>query len=89
MRAKAETREHHNPRVGGWSPSSGINACAAFGALQDFLAAGSSRSNLNGTPATAYSKERIQFGVPIAMHQGNRFMVADMATKVQISRLAT
>jgi acyl-CoA dehydrogenase len=39
--------------------------------------------------ATAYSKERVQFGVPIAMHQGIQFMIADMATKVHLSRLAT
>ena len=39
--------------------------------------------------ATNYSKERIQFGVPIAMHQAIQFMIADMATKVHISRLAT
>ena len=39
--------------------------------------------------ATAYSKERIQFGVPIAMHQGIQFMIADMATKVHLSRLST
>ena len=30
--------------------------------------------------ATNYSKERIQFGVPIAMHQAIQFMIADMAT---------
>src|SRR5436189_5663464 len=39
--------------------------------------------------ATNYSKERIQFGVPIAMHQAIQFMIADMATKVHLSRLAT
>src|SRR5215203_3008938 len=39
--------------------------------------------------ATNYSKERIQFGVPIAMHQGIQFLIADMATKVHLSRLAT
>ncbi|MDX6691437.1 MAG: acyl-CoA dehydrogenase [Solirubrobacteraceae bacterium] len=39
--------------------------------------------------ATAYSKERVQFGVPIAMHQAIQFMIADMATKVHLSRLAT
>ncbi len=39
--------------------------------------------------ATNYSKERVQFGVPIAMHQGIQFMIADMATKVHLSRLAT
>jgi acyl-CoA dehydrogenase len=39
--------------------------------------------------ATAYSKERVQFGVPIAMHQAIQFIIADMATKVHLSRLAT
>src|SRR6195952_2647130 len=38
--------------------------------------------------ASAYAKERVQFGVPIAMHQGIQFMIADMATKVHLSRLA-
>ena len=33
--------------------------------------------------ATEYSKERVQFGVPIAMHQAIQFMIADMATKVE------
>ncbi len=39
--------------------------------------------------AAEYAKERVQFGVPIAMHQGIQFMLADMATKVHLSRLAT
>ncbi len=39
--------------------------------------------------AMAYSKERVQFGVPIAMHQAIQFILADMATKVHLSRLAT
>jgi acyl-CoA dehydrogenase len=37
--------------------------------------------------ASDYSKERVQFGVPIAMHQAIQFMIADMATKVEASRL--
>jgi acyl-CoA dehydrogenase len=37
--------------------------------------------------ARDYSKERIQFGVPIAMHQAIQFMIADMATKVHAARL--
>lgn len=37
--------------------------------------------------AVAYAKERVQFGVPIAMHQAIQFMIADMATKVEASRL--
>jgi acyl-CoA dehydrogenase len=39
--------------------------------------------------AVEYSKERVQFGVPIAMHQAIEFMIADMATKVHVGRLAT
>ena len=37
--------------------------------------------------ARDYSKERVQFGVPIAMHQAIQFMIADMATKVEAARL--
>jgi acyl-CoA dehydrogenase len=36
--------------------------------------------------ATEYSKERVQFGVPIAMHQAIQFMIADMATKIEAAR---
>src|SRR3712207_2586918 len=39
--------------------------------------------------ATHYSKERVQFGVPIAMHQAIQFMIADMATKIHAARLMT
>jgi acyl-CoA dehydrogenase len=39
--------------------------------------------------ATEYSKERVQFGVPIAMHQAIQFMIADMATKIEAARLMT
>lgn len=39
--------------------------------------------------ACEYSKERVQFGVPIAMHQAVSFMIADMATKVEAGRLLT
>ncbi len=39
--------------------------------------------------ACAYSKEREQFGVPIAMHQAISFMIADMATKIEAGRLLT
>jgi acyl-CoA dehydrogenase len=37
--------------------------------------------------ASDYSKERVQFGVPIAMHQAVAFMIADMATKIEAARL--
>ncbi len=37
--------------------------------------------------AAEYSKERVQFGVPIAMHQAIQFMIADMSTKVDAARL--
>ncbi|MBU3690627.1 MAG: acyl-CoA dehydrogenase family protein [Solirubrobacterales bacterium] len=39
--------------------------------------------------AADYSKERQQFGVPIAMHQAIQFLIADMAVKVDASRLLT
>ena len=39
--------------------------------------------------AVKYSKERIQFGKPIAANQAIAFMLADMATKVDASRLLT
>src|ERR687891_1144142 len=39
--------------------------------------------------ASDYSKERVQFGVPIAMHQAISFLIADMATKVEAGRLLT
>ncbi|MGC9221668.1 MAG: acyl-CoA dehydrogenase family protein [Solirubrobacteraceae bacterium] len=38
--------------------------------------------------ASDYAKQRVQFGVPIAMHQGLQFLLADMATKIYLSRLA-
>ena len=34
-----------------------------------------------------YSKERIQFGVPIAKHQAIQFMIAEMGMKVEAARL--
>ncbi|HEV2980689.1 MAG TPA: acyl-CoA dehydrogenase family protein [Solirubrobacteraceae bacterium] len=39
--------------------------------------------------ATNYSRERVQFGVPIAMHQAVQFMIADMATGIEAARLLT
>ena len=33
--------------------------------------------------------ERVQFGVPIAMHQAIQFMIADMATEIEAARLLT
>jgi acyl-CoA dehydrogenase len=36
--------------------------------------------------ATAYAKERVQFGRPIAGHQAIQFMLADMAMKVNAGR---
>jgi acyl-CoA dehydrogenase len=49
------------------------------------MAIGIARSALEH--AVAYSLERQQFGVPIAMHQAIQFMIADMATKVHLGRL--
>jgi acyl-CoA dehydrogenase len=37
--------------------------------------------------ASEYSKERVQFGMPIAMNQGINFLIADMATKIEAARL--
>jgi acyl-CoA dehydrogenase len=34
-----------------------------------------------------YAKERVTFDVPIAMHQGVSFMIADMATEIEAARL--
>src|SRR5438132_8238509 len=39
--------------------------------------------------ALAYSKERVTFDLPIAMHQAVNFMIADMATEIEASRLLT
>ena len=39
--------------------------------------------------ASEYSKERVQFGVPIAMHEAIQFMLADMATEIDAARLLT
>ncbi len=39
--------------------------------------------------AVEYAKERVTFDVPIAMHQGVNFMIADMATEIEASRLLT
>src|SRR5690348_2876977 len=39
--------------------------------------------------AIDYSRERVQFGVPIAMHQAIQFIIADMATEIEAARLLT
>ncbi len=39
--------------------------------------------------ACDYSKQRVTFGQPIAMHQGVSFLIADMATKIEAARLLT
>ena len=39
--------------------------------------------------ARDHARTRVQFGVPIAMHQGIQFLIADMATKVEAARLLT
>lgn len=36
-----------------------------------------------------YSKERVQFGVPIAKHQAIQFMIAEMGMKIEAARLLT
>jgi acyl-CoA dehydrogenase len=37
--------------------------------------------------AKAYAMERVTFDVPIAMHQGVSFLIADMATEIEAARL--
>jgi acyl-CoA dehydrogenase len=39
--------------------------------------------------AKAYAVERVTFDVPIAMHQGVSFLIADMATEIEAARLLT
>jgi len=39
--------------------------------------------------AMQYAKERVQFGVPIAMNQAIHFMLADMAMDIEAARLLT
>jgi acyl-CoA dehydrogenase len=39
--------------------------------------------------AVEYAKQRVTFDVPIAMHQGINFMIADMATEIEAARLLT
>jgi acyl-CoA dehydrogenase len=39
--------------------------------------------------AVDYAKERVTFDVPIAMHQGVNFLIADMATEIEAARLLT
>ncbi len=51
------------------------------------MATGIARSGFDA--AVQYSKERQQFGVPIAMHQAIQFLITDMAVKVDAARLLT
>ena len=37
--------------------------------------------------AVEYAKQRVTFDVPIAMHQGVSFLIADMATEIEAARL--
>jgi acyl-CoA dehydrogenase len=39
--------------------------------------------------AVDYSRERVQFGQPIAMNQGVNFLIADMAAEIEAGRLLT
>ncbi|HXG75065.1 MAG TPA: acyl-CoA dehydrogenase family protein [Gaiellaceae bacterium] len=39
--------------------------------------------------AIEYAKERVTFDVPIAMHQGVNFLIADMAAEIEAARLLT
>jgi acyl-CoA dehydrogenase len=40
-----------------------------------------------GVAQVAYARERVTFDVPIAMHQGVNFLIADMAAEIEASRL--
>ncbi len=58
----------------------------------DFTRPGTSAGAVGGAQAAydhavAYAKERVTFDVPIAMHQGINFMIADMATEIEAARL--
>jgi acyl-CoA dehydrogenase len=39
--------------------------------------------------SVGYARERVTFDVPIAMHQGVNFLIADMATEIEAARLLT
>jgi acyl-CoA dehydrogenase len=39
--------------------------------------------------SVAYARERVTFDVPIAMHQGVNFLIADMAAEIEAARLLT
>jgi acyl-CoA dehydrogenase len=39
--------------------------------------------------AVDYAKQRVTFEMPIAMHQGVNFLIADMATEIEAARLLT
>src|SRR5687767_4524399 len=39
--------------------------------------------------AVDYARQRVTFDVPIAMHQGVNFLIADMAAEIEASRLLT
>ena len=57
---------------------SGAMSCAA-------ISLGLAQSALDAT--VKYTKERIQFGKPIAANQGVQWMIADMATRVDCARM--
>jgi len=57
---------------------SGRMSCAA-------ISLGLAQSALDAT--VKYTKERIQFGKPIAANQGVQWMIADMATRVDCARM--
>ncbi|MTJ83206.1 MAG: acyl-CoA dehydrogenase [Telmatospirillum sp.] len=51
------------------------------------MATGLAQAALDST--VAYTKERVQFGRPIAANQGVQWMIADMATRIECARLMT
>src|SRR4026207_1191456 len=60
----------------------------------DFTRPGTAAGAVGGAQAddelaVEYAKERVTFDVPIAMHQGINFLIADMATEIEAARLLT
>ncbi len=66
------------PRCGRWTTPASRSRAQALGIAQGAL-----------DVATAYIKERRQFGKPIAEFQGVQFMLADMAMKLDAARQLT
>ncbi len=62
-----------------------VRAATLYQLVRAAVACGSARAGLEY--ASAYARERIAFGRPIASYQGIAFMVAEMAMKLDAARL--